>query len=176
MATTFKGIAGSFRITGVASTNHKLLTIWNKTGSTTLVKVKKITLIVEDTGVLLTVAPLAELTRITALPTGGTVLSKVAIDSSLTADTNVEIMGASSADGTASTITATPGTRAWGAFKTRAGTAVGEYLYPEFDLLPKLCETDPIILTAVQGLCVDMVQASVTTAHYLLNILWEEYT
>lgn len=176
MATTYKGLLGTFRITGVASTDHKLSTLWNKTGSAKLVKVKKCVVFIEDTGALLTVAPLLMLSRITAIPTGGTVLTKVAVDSSLTPDTNVEIMGASSADGTASTITCTPGTRAWAAFKPRNATNVGQILYRPIDMLPELCETDPILLTAVQGLCVDMVQASVVTAHYLVNWVWEEYT
>ena len=175
MATTYKGTVSIFRTTGLASANHNLFTIFNKTGSTKFAKVKRLTIQVEDTGVLLTVAPLVQVSRITTLPSGGTVLTKVPFDTTLTADTNIEFMGATASDGgAATTIAGTAGTRAWAQFKMRAATAVGQYLYPDERIIPTICETDPIILRALEGLQVQMVQASVTTATYLLNCTWEE--
>ena len=175
--TTYKGMVSSFRTAGLASANHNLLTLFNKTGSTKLVKIRKLVVQVEDTGVLLTVAPVVMASRITTLPTGGTVLTKVPFDTALTADGNFEIMGATASDGgAASTITSTAGTRMWADFKMRAGTAVGQFLYPDVPLIPSLCESDPIILRALEGINVQMVQAAVTTASYLVNCVFEEYT
>lgn len=175
MATTYKGMVTTFRTVGIASANINLFTIWNKTGSTKFIKVKRMVVQVEDTGALLTVAPVIIVARITALPTGGTVLTKVSFDTTLTADANIECMGATASDGgAASTITASAGTRGWSQFKMRAATAVGQILFPDEPLIPKLCETDPIILRAVEGLVVQMVQASVTTAHTLTSCAFEE--
>lgn len=172
---SYAGMWSSFRTVGLASANHNLFTIFNKTGSTKLLAVRRLTIQIEDTGVLLTVAPTVQASRITTLPTGGTVLTAVPFDTALTHDTNCEAMGATASDGgAATTITSTAGTRAWGQFKMRAATAVSQFLYPDEPLIPTLCDDDPIILRALEGINVQMVQASVTTALYIVNCMFEE--
>lgn len=175
MATTFKGAVSTFRIVGLATANHNLFTIFNKTGSTKFIKLKRLTIQTEATAVLATVAPIVHATRITALPTGGTVITKVPFDSTLTADANIEMMQATASDGgAATTITATAGTRLWASFKSRIHTAVGQILFPDEPLIPFFCDVDPIILRASQGILVQAVQASLTTDHYIVNCAFEE--
>jgi len=175
--TTYKGLVATFRTVGIASANVNLFTLFNKAASTKLVKVRRLVIQVEDTGVLLTVTPTVQVSRITTLPSGGTVLTPVPFDTALTHDSNVEAMGATASDGgAATTITSTAGTRMWADFKMRAATAVGQFLFPDVALIPSLCEQDPIILRAQEGLNVQMVQASVTTALYVVLCAFEEYT
>ncbi len=175
MATTYKGTVATFRTAGLASANHNVFTIFNKTGSTSFVKVKRLTIQNDETAVLITVSPIVQVSRITALPAGGTVLTKVAFDTTLTADTNIEAMAATASDGgAATTITSTAGTRMWCDFKMRAHTLVGQFLFPDENLIPGFCETDPIILRALQGLQVQVVQAALTTSNYIINCAFEE--
>jgi hypothetical protein len=175
VATTYKGAVSTFRTAGLASANHNIFTIFNKTGSAKFVKLKRLTVQTEATAVLITVAPIIVASRITTLPTGGTVLTKVPYDTTLTADANVELMGATASDGgAASTITSTAGTRLWAAFKSRLHTAVGQVLMFEQNLIPDFCDVDPIILRATQGINVQVVQAALTTDHYIVTCAWEE--
>jgi len=175
MATTYKGAISTFRIVGLASVNHNLFSIFNKTGSTKFIKLKRLTLQTDYTAVLITVSPIVHATRITAVPTGGTVVAKVPFDSTLTADANIEMMQATAADGGAATaITATAGTRLWSGFKGRMHTAVGQILMPDETLIPFFCDVDPIILRAGQGILVTTVQAALVTDHYVVNCSWEE--
>lgn len=175
MAILYKGLLSTFRTLGVASANHNVFTLWNKTGSTRIAMVERLVIQVDDSGVLTSVSPPIIAARISALPTGGTVLTPVARDSNLTHDTNIEAMGATASDGgTGTTITATAGTRAWTQFKMRAATAVGQYLFPDESMLPKICETDPFVLRAGEGVVVQVVAASVTTAHYIVNCAYRE--
>jgi len=174
---SYKGMAASFRIAGLATASHNLVTIFNATGSTTLVALRRLTIQIDDTGVSLAVAPVMQGARLAAAPTGGTALTKVPFDTTLTANASVTLLQATTADGAAATaITATAGVRAWSDFKMRAATAVGQFLFPDEGLIPGLCETEPIILRAGEGFLAQMVTASVTTSSYLVNIMWEEFS
>jgi len=171
---SYRGMVASFRIPGLATGNHNLFTAFNKTGSTKILAIRRVILQVDDTGALLTVAPLIQSSRITTLPTGGTVLTKVPFDTALTPDTNCEFMGGASADGTGATITSTAGTRAWAQFKMRAATQVGQFLYPDEPMIPSIADDTPILLRALEGINIQVVQAAVTTAHYVVACMFEE--
>ncbi len=173
--TSYRGMVTTFRTIGLASANHNLFTIWNKTGSTKLIAVRRLSFLTDATGALATVAPVVQVSRITALPTGGTVLTPVAFDTALTHDTNCEAMGATASDGgAATTITSTAGTRAWADLKMRLHTAVGQVLFPDEYLIPQFCDREPIILRAAEGLQVQMVQAALTTDHYVVSCAFDE--
>ena len=172
----YRGMVSTFRTVGLASANHNILTAFNKTGSTKLLLIRRLVIQTDETAALATVSPLVQTSRITALPSGGTVLTKVPFDTALTADTNCEFMGATASDGgAATTITSTAGTRAWADFKMRLHTAVGQVLMPDESLVPKLCDDTPIVLRALEGLNVQVVQAALTTSHYLVNCMFEEH-
>jgi len=173
--TSYRGIVASFRTLGLASAGHNIFTIFNKTGSTKLLAIRRLTVQFEDTAASLAIAPTVKTSRITALPTGGTVLTPVAMDTALTHDANCEFMGATASDGgVATAIVSTAGTYGWSDFKSRQATAVGQILFPDENLIPGLCESSPIILRALQGLNVQITVASLTTSHYLVNCAFEE--
>lgn len=172
---SYRGMVTTFRTAGVASANWNFFTAFNKTASTKILAIRQVVYQVDDTGALLTVAPLAQSSRITSLPTGGTVLTPVPFDTALSHDTNCEFMGATASDGgVATAITSTAGTRAWANFKMRAATQVGQLLYPDELLLPELCGDTPILLRASEGLNFQMVQATVTTSHFVACCLFDE--
>jgi hypothetical protein len=174
--TSYRRMFTAFRTLGLASADHNLLTIFNKTGSTKLLALRRLTIQFEDTGASTALAKVAKTARITALPTGGTVLEPLTFDSALTHDLDCEVMGATAADGGAATpIAATPvGPYGRAQFKTRQATSVGQILFPDESLIPSLCESTPIILRPLEGLLVSMTDASVTTASYLINCFYEE--
>jgi len=173
--TSYRGMVTSFRTIGLASANHNLFTIFNKTGSTKLLAIRRLTIVTDATAVLTSVAPVVQVSRITTLPTGGTVLTPVDFDTSLTHDTNCEAMGATASDGgAATTITSTAGTRAWAQLKMRMHTAVGQILMPAESLIPLYCDRQPIILRALEGLNVQVVQAALTTDHYVVCCAFDE--
>lgn len=175
---SFKGVATSFRTAGLASTNHIIFSIENASGSTILLAVKRLSLQVEDTGVLTTVAPVCRTYRSTTASASGTTLTKSGFDTSLSSSASVVVRGATASDGGAATAITNGGTLspAWTQFKMRAATAVGQYLFDDEPMIPLLCADDPIILRAAQALVVRMEQASVTTASYIVNVAFEEFT
>jgi hypothetical protein len=174
--TSYRGMVASFRTLGLASANHNIFTIFNKTGSTKLMAIRRLTAQFEDTAASLLLAPVAKAARITALPTGGTLPTPVTTDSALTKDSNCEFRGATAGDGGAATaITATSiGPYFWTDFKTRQATAAGQILFPDESLIPDLCEDTPIILRPLEGLLVRVVDAALATSHYLVNCAYEE--
>jgi len=175
---SYKGSYSSFRTVGLASANHNIFTIMNKSGSTVLLAVRALTIVFDTTGVDTTLADIVAVSRITATPTGGTVLTPSSYDTALTHNASVEAMGATAADaGAATAITATPvGARLWSVLKMRVGTVVGQILLPQESLLPLFCADDPVLLRAGEGLLVQVVQAALITDYYIVNCAIEEFT
>lgn len=166
----------TFRIAGLASTPHNLFTLENTSGSSVLVAIRRLT--IQEIGT----AASAVLTTFrtfkgTTVPTGGTTLTKTTWDSLDSSAANVVARGAASADGTASAITyALPaGTPLWTQFISTMVTS-GVYLGVDQSLLPVLAEENPVILRAAQSILVAAVTASLTTKHYVVNCMWEEFT
>jgi hypothetical protein len=175
MAITYKGLATTFLIPGVAAANHILFTIFN-TDAVVKAGVEVLVFSHDDSAAATAVSPIIRTSRITTAPTGGTALTKVSRDTTLTTDADIVLRGGASADGTASTITSTPGTGGWGQFRPRGHTMVGQFLMPQMPLIPPLCATDPLILGQNEGLNVAMITAGVTTARYAINVAWQEIT
>jgi hypothetical protein len=177
----FDGIVAGFRTLGNAATPQNLFSIENGASSTVLVAIKRLAVEMDTTTALTTVAPEFLVTRPTALPTGGTAMTKGGQDTALTSNANVVIRAAMQTDGvTATAITATAGTaRLWHQFQTRQNAVTSNYLFgPELNLLPTLVEGDPLILRANQGLLVQIIGTAASNAagnHYVCKVAWEEY-
>lgn len=175
---TFRGGVGTFRTLGAAALLHNLFSIENAAGSGVLVQVNKINFRMDATAVLVAVVPFIKLSRPTALPTGGTVLTKASRDTAQTSSASVVCRGANTADGAAATaITATQGAMFKADGGMRLHTAVGQVLIDQTDL----CTPDnPILLRAGEALLV-VVDAAATTSnpatnHWQVSAVWEEYT
>lgn len=169
--------ASSFRTLGNAAASQVALTILNGDGSK-VVRVRRLTVQEDATGVLTAFTNVAKVSRISAA-SGGTALTKVDWDSSAASDADVVIRGATASDGGAATaITATPGTTLWQSFIMRVHTAVGQILMTNQTILPDMCADYPVILRPGEGLCVAIVNATaasnLATNHYIFNITWTE--
>jgi len=181
MASLSKGLVATFRTLGSATTPQNIFTIENVVGSTILVGIRRLTIQMDTTVALAAVASQFKTSRPTALPTGGTVLTKLTFDTTLTSSASVIVRGATAADaGAATAITATAGAVGWHQFAQRLHTAAGQVILEDESLIPGLCETDPIVLRAGQALLVQIVQATAAnnaaTNHHVVNCAWEEYT
>lgn len=170
----------TFRIAGLASANHNLFYVKNASSSV-LMAIKRITIEVEATAVLITLAPAAYAYKINAggtLPTGGTASTKHLVDSAQTSDANCTATGASSAEGTANAITWTApgGTPGWRQSLMRLHTAVGQVLFDDSPIIPPQCWDDPIILRNTEAIAVQVNIAYLTTSHYVIRCAWDEFT
>jgi hypothetical protein len=185
---TFTGRAATFVTPGRGTTTQRLVALHNATGSSVLVNVNRIRV---DT--LSTVAkavtvlpPNIRVHRFTALPTGGTALSKVSLDTSVSSNASVTAWGDASADnagagtssGTALTITPTVNSILAQAYGPRVITAVG---YEPMDTIEFFVGEPDITLRALEGLVVSLENATNSTGNpstdkWLAFIDWEEYT
>lgn len=170
--------ASSFRILGSAATPHNLLTIEN-IDATKLVTIRRLTVQMDATAVLVAVMPQVKTSRATAVPTGGTVLAKAQFDTANASNANTIVRGANASDGAAATaITATAGTTIWQQYTMRMHTLVGQVLGVDSNILPSLVDTQNLILRQNQALLVQVVSSVGTsnpaTNNWFVNIVWEE--
>ncbi len=171
----------AFRTLGAAALLHNVFSIENQAGSSVLVAVRRMAVLLDATAVLAAVAPSVKVSRITTLPTGGTVLGKVTTDTDETSNASVVVRGATASDGGGATaITATAGTAIWTQLTMRMHSLVGQVLMEDESVIPGLSESDPIILRAGQALLVQVVAAATTsnpaTNHWVVNSVFEEMT
>ncbi len=171
----------SFRTLGAAALLQNVFSVENAAGSAVLVAVRRMAVQLDATAVLAAVAPSIKASRITTLPTSGTVLGKVPADSANTSNASVVVRGATASDGGAATaITATAGTPLWSQLTMRMHTLVGQVLMEDESVIPGLSENDPIILRAGEALLVQVIAAATTsnpaTNHWVVNTVFEEMT
>jgi hypothetical protein len=174
MAGTFS--AASFRILGTAATPHNLLTIEN-TDAAVVVTIRDIMVQLDATAVLTAVMPLVKVSRATAVPTGGTTLSKAQFDTANASDAQIVVRGANASDGgVASAITSTAGTTIWQEYQMRLHTAVGQVLSPP-SRLPTLLSKS-LVLRQNEALLVQVVASAGTsnpaTNHWSVCVTWDE--
>ncbi len=171
----------SFRTLGAAALTQNLFTLENSAGSTLLLAVRRMTVQLDATAVLAAVAPVIKTSRLAALPTGGTTLTKVAFDTAAPTPAATTIArGATASDGGGATaITATAGTPMWSQFTMRMHTLVGQVAMEDQSLVPTVAQEDPLILRAGEAILVQIVAAATTsnpvTNHWVVNCMVEEY-
>lgn len=180
--TSFHGRAASFITPGRAAVSQRLLALHNATASTIVINVNRIRVDVLVTAVkaVTVVPPVIRVVRFTALPTGGTALAKVTTDTAQTSNAAATVWGDASADGTgsATTLGVTPTGTLAQTYGPRIFTAVG---YEPVDTALFFDGETDITLRALEGICVTMDAAVVTTGNpatdrWIASIDWEEYT
>lgn len=178
-AATFRGRASTFRIPGRAGTaGQKLMTFHNATGSGKIVYINAVSVDLYQTVVkAVTVAPpIVRVYRITAVPTGGGIISKTAKDSLLTSHASVVVTCDATSDGTiaGTALGATLTTMLVQEVSPRLITAAG---YEPADRLDFLKEAY-ILLRAGEGICVELNYTLATqnpiTDMWVLNVDWYE--
>jgi hypothetical protein len=170
--------AASFRTLGTAATPQNLFTIEN-IDATKLVTVRALHVEMDATAVLVSVQPQIKLSRATAVPTGGTTLTKGQFNTLNASNGNTIVRGGNASDGgVATAITATAGTTIWQEYNMRMHTVVGQVLAFESLVVPAFCETQGIVLRQNEALLVQVVASAgasnPATNHWIANIVWEE--
>ncbi len=170
--------AASFRTLGTAATPQNLFTIEN-IDATKLIYIRRLTVQLDATAVLVSVMPQVKVSRSVAVPIGGTVLAKAQFDTANASNANSIVRGANASDGgVATAITATAGTSIWQQYCMRMHTVVGQVLAPDNNVLPLLVETENLILRQNQALLVQVVASAgasnPATNHWFCNVVWEE--
>jgi hypothetical protein len=189
---SFDGWFSTFDTIGRGGTvGQKLAAIHNATGSTVKVRVNKVTvdlMIAGAAGQAPTVlGAKVRLWKFTAVPTNGTVMTKVATDSTLSSKSTVTVWGDASADATGSgttlTVTLPAGTFMTQEFSPRTqvlGTPGYTTWYEGFDRTTFFGnEGDYVILNALEGLCLfldyPLATANAITNHWLAAMHFQEY-
>jgi len=181
--TSFQGRAATFITPGRAAVGQKILALHNATASSILVDVRRITASLMGTvaKAVTVVPPVIRVHRFTAIPTNGTALGKVALDTSQSSNSAVTAWGDASADGTGSgttlTITIPASSNIEQIYAPRIITAVGEVGAFRASFL----DEQDITLRALEGVCIFLDQAVVTTGNpatdrWIATVDWEEYT
>jgi hypothetical protein len=170
--------ASSFRTLGTAATPQNLFTIEN-IDATKLVTIRRLSVQMDATAVLVSVMPQVKTSRATAVPTGGTVIAKAQFNTLNASNANTILRGGTASDGGAATaITATAGTTIWQQYTQRMHTLAGQVLGVDSNILPLLVETQDLILRQNQALLVQVVASAgasnPTTNNWIVNIVWEE--
>jgi len=182
---SYRGRASTFRTTGRAGTaGQKLFAIHNATDSGVLVKLNRIKVDVVNTAVrAITVEPsLIRMWKFTAVPTNGTQLTKVPLDSALSSSASVTVRGDASADktlsGSALTVTLPAGTFFSQEYGPRNFTAVGQESADVVEFLVE--DSDEMILRPLEGVCVFLDYPTATfnpaTDFWVATCDWEDYT
>jgi hypothetical protein len=181
---SYKGRASTFRTPGRAGTaGQKLFALHNATGSTVIVDIEKITVDLVQTVIkaVTVLPPVIRAWRFTAVPTNGTVLSKVPEDTTFASNSAVTVWGDAASDGTGSgttlTITLPAGNIITEEFAPRLITAVG---YEPLDRATFFeDEAVAITLRPLEGLCIfaDYVLATQNPATdmWIVGARWTEY-
>lgn len=178
---TFRGRATTYRMVGRAGTTpRRLLAIWNAVGSGKVVHVKQVAIdLIQTAAMAVTVVPpIIRIYRISAIPTNGTALTKVAKDSTQSSAAGVSLFQDASADGTNSAsalaATTTAGTALTEEFAPRLITAAG---YEMFDRA-EFFEGKDVLVRPGEGLVLtyDLTLATQEPAstHTIATIDWWE--
>lgn len=180
---SYCGAVASWRTLGNAASPQNLFTIENAAGSNVIVGVSRLTVEMDATAALLAVAPSFKTFRPTALPSGGTTLTKSSVDTGLTTSASVVCRGATASDGgTATAITATAPAQnpMWHQFQMRMATQVGMMATDDFSMLPNdIADVDWITLRAGEALLLQVVGTAASNAatnHYIVKCAWFEYS
>lgn len=178
---SFHGRVCTFKTPGRAAVSQKIGAIHNATGSTVKVRVDKISVDLLSTvaKAVTVIPPVIRVYKFTALPTGGTALTKRGLDSTLTSNASVTVWGDASADKTSSatTLTITPVDLIAQEYAPRIISAAGVEIFDRTSFF----DDDWITLNALEGVVVFLEDAVATTGipatdWYLVTFDWEEYT
>lgn len=184
---SYLGRGVTFRIPGNAGTTQNLASIHNATGSSVLVDVTRVRFDLTNTAVkAITIQqPVVRVYRVTVLPTGGTAITKVPMDTealgaAAVSSSSVTLLQGASAHRVASTLTATlPANNVLSQVQAaRTITGVGHEAHDPVTFF----EDEPdITLRALEGIVVVADDAITSTGNpttdwWTVSLEWREYT
>ena len=168
-------VTSTFRTLGDTNATQNIFTIENPAASTVLIAVRGLNCMTDSTAALTAVSYQLKSSRLTVLPTGGTVLTVVKYKTSF-ATANAICRGATASDGGGATaITATAGSTLWAQFMDRQHTNVGLITHPNYNLIPDVGgDLRQILLLPGESLLVQAVGSVAATTHIIVNCSWYE--
>jgi hypothetical protein len=174
MTTTFRGSCSSLISYGNDLLTQNMFTLENRYGSRVNINVRKLEALLDPIAVLTGVMPQLQLTRITGVVSGGSILAKVPWDTSLVSDTRVI---ASSCVLSGNPITATPGTIINQEYGSRIHTAIGQVLCN--DIVESFPPIGSFLVRPGQTLLLTITGSAVTsnaslTNNWILECAWDE--
>lgn len=177
---TFRGRACSFRQLGIAgTTGQKLASIFNAAGSSVIADVELIAIDVLQTAARVVEPPVIRAHKITTAPTGGTAITKIAEDSTMSSSASIALLqGTASEGGAATAIVSTPAANSIvnQEVAPRALTLVG---YEQFDRI-EWFDRSPWTLRAGEGLLLNLDYSAATanpvSDKWIVSLRWVEYT
>lgn len=182
---SYYGRGSTFRMPGRAgTTGQKIFSLFNAAGSSVLVDIERLTVDTVATVVkaVTVLPPVIRMYRVTAAPTNGTAVTKVARDTAQSSSASVTVLQDASADGTssASALAATlaTGNFASQVFAPRLITAAGYEMLDTFAFLEG--ENQKLTLRASEGIVIMLDYTAATqnpiTDMWLVDCKWTEYT
>jgi hypothetical protein len=177
---SFRGRACSFRQLGIAGTaGQRIGSIFNAAGSSVIVDIELIAVDVIQTAARVVAPPIIRAHKMTTAPGGGTAMTKIAEDSSMSSSASVALLqGTASEAGAATAITGTinANTIVNQEVAPRALTLVG---YEQFDRT-EWFDLAPWTLRAGEGILVNLDYSAATanpvTDNWIITFRWSEYT
>jgi hypothetical protein len=168
--------AATFRIPGNATPIQNLFALYNS-GTNRVVRIRRIVLQIDPTGVLPFIMPLFKLCRI-ATVSSGQVLTKVAWEATAS-HADIVARGRNTSDGGGQTnIVATIGDTLWQQYASRLASQVGQVVGDDQNVAPVVIASNPIVLRQNQGILVYLEAPSANsnpnTAHYFVQCAWDE--
>ena len=181
---TFMGRSATFRIPGRAgTTGQKIAALHNATGSTVIVNLNRIMVDTVATVVkaVTVLPPIIRVHRFSAVPTGGTALPKVPLDTALTSNASVTAWQDASADGTSSAtalaVTIPASQMLTEEYAPRLITAAG---YEMADHIVFFEGESDVTLRALEGVVIELAYVLATqnpvTDMWTVRLDWEEYS
>jgi hypothetical protein len=168
--------AATFRMPGNATPIQNLFALYNG-GTNRVVRIRRIVLQIDPTGVLPFIMPLFKLCRIATVSSGQT-LTKVAWEATAS-HSDIVARGRNTSDGGGQTdIVATIGDTLWQQYASRLASNIGQVVGDDQNVAPIVIASNPIVLRQNQGILVYLEAPSAnsnpTTAHYFVQCAWDE--
>jgi hypothetical protein len=175
-----RGRACSFRQLGIAgTTGQRIGSIFNAAGSSVIVDIELVAIDVIQTAARVVAPPVIRAHKFTTAPAGGTAMTKIAEDSTMTSSSSVALLqGTASEAGAATAITGSiPANSIVNQeVAPRALTLVG---YEQFDRI-EWFDNSPWTLRAGEGILVNLDYSAATanpvTDNWITTFRWSEYT
>lgn len=169
--------ARSLMIYGNDAVTQNLFTIENGIASRVDVYLRDINLKADSIAVLTAVKPLVKLSRATSI-SGGVILGKTLVDTTLTSDAAVQCRAQ---ENEAGPITATAGDTIWQTYRSRMHTAIEQQLTinRSSNIMPQLIKTQDFVIRPGESVLVRVVASagtsnSVNSFAHSVTAMWEE--
>jgi hypothetical protein len=180
---SYCGCAATWRTLGSGASPQILFSIENQAASPVIVGVAKLSVEMEMTVAITSLAADLETYRPTSIATAGVPLTKGTVDTAMTSSTSVVLRGMATGHGTNSTAITAPAPATspmWHQFAQRLASTASTTVPEDFNMLPAdIAEVDWVNVRPGESLAVRVVGTATNnpaTNHYVVKCAWFEYS